>query len=123
MKEQYTVESLRKAGCKVGVRHQRRYNHKLVSPLLPRGGRTTVTITSSCGQNTVVGKARCSKEDIYCKRTGVEIAMGRAIEKINQQMLDYDKKTITVTVEGQMGFITITPSQALMLRDQLNTIL
>lgn len=111
-----TVEQLRKSGYRVGVYHTRRYDHRLIQPLLPNGGRTEVCVTTPHGL-TVTGKARCSKEDTYVKKVGVQIALNRALEK-----LKVDKEEIDDTVFLHVNGLEIPVDRllALDLRDQLN---
>lgn len=72
----HTVESLRKLGWKVRVRHFRR---EAKSEINPRGGKTIVEITLPDGR-TLCGFARCSRKENFNKRLGVEIALGRAMK-------------------------------------------
>lgn len=71
-----TVESLRKLGWKVRVRHFRR---EASSEINPRGGKTIVEITLPDGR-TICGSARCSRKENFNKRLGVQIALGRAMK-------------------------------------------
>lgn len=48
-----------------------------------RGGETYVTIENCDGQTVADGWAFCSWEDSYCKRTGIKIALKRAIVSSN----------------------------------------
>jgi hypothetical protein len=123
-----TVETLRKKGYKVAVYHTRRYDHKLIQPMLAKGGRTEVVITTPKG-DTVEGQARCSKCDAYDKKVGVRIALQRALDKlanpkkVEAPKKEVDKNEVYVTV-NLLGFnIPITKTEALDLRDQLDAAL
>lgn len=48
-------------------------------PLAPKGGSTFVWIAGPNGETLATGTARCSEEDQFCRRTGLEIALKRAI--------------------------------------------
>lgn len=85
MKSEETVESLRKKNYKVRVFHFRncadipKYaNHN------PKGGRTEVQVESPDGI-VVVGEAKCSKKENYCKKVGVKIALGRAMKRLEAE--------------------------------------
>lgn len=109
MKE--TVETLRKQGFKVAVFHRRRYNHKLVQPLLPYGGKTEVVVTDLEG-NTATGKARCSKEDAYCKKTGVRIALDRALQKLAKKEFDIcDNRAIVLQIDGNRFDLSVKEAE------------
>ena len=80
-----TVKDLRQQGNKVRVIHSRacRFTSRKDSVLeaieiLPRGGRTQVQITTPNGTE-IEGSAICSKKDNYCKRTGVQKCIERAL--------------------------------------------
>lgn len=115
MKE--TVETLRKKGYKVAVYHTRRYDYKLVQPMLAKGGRTEVVVTSPEGR-TATGKAKCSKEDSYDKKFGVRLALDRALENLQKGVLDKSERCVTVTLKGKNEVLTV--EQALRLRDELD---
>jgi hypothetical protein len=72
-----TVDDLRNIGYKVRVRHYR--NLDKFNNILPRGGKTVVSITDEHG-HTVEGLSRCSSEDGFNKKIGVAIAIGRALK-------------------------------------------
>lgn len=86
------VENLRKAGFKVRVSHSRYHvytgdlhyrkffetNPYLISP---KGGTTTVEITSKDNKN-YIGKSKCSKKDSFNRKLGLNIALGRLCEVI-----------------------------------------
>lgn len=88
-----TVEELRRQGYKVKIFHKRLVEYQIITGLrygekrgnayaskiiLPRGGKTEVHITTPYGFE-LVGIAKCSEDDNYCKRTGVKIALDRAL--------------------------------------------
>lgn len=60
--------------------HQRKIKEKGRKPY-PRGGMTFVAITSPDGV-TSNAYAACSMSDNYCKKTGRDIAIGRALKKL-----------------------------------------
>lgn len=70
------VERLRKSGFKVRVKH-----YRLMNPcgIKPRGGKTVVEVTTPEGES-LVGMARCSRNENFNKRLGVRIALGRAFK-------------------------------------------
>jgi len=81
-----TVAGLRNAGCKVRVKHHRRYtlfpkvNGQKVFSHVPvpveKGGWTEVEVKDLSGK-TLRGCSFCSTKDQYCKRTGVKLALER----------------------------------------------
>jgi hypothetical protein len=73
-----TVKQLRQSGNKVRVFHIRNMKDGAVDP---RGGTTRVEITLSDGIN-IIGEALCSLKDNYNKKTGVKIALGRALKNV-----------------------------------------
>lgn len=77
------VERLRKAGFKVRVMHHRLMN---LDGIKARGGKTVVEITTPNGE-TLVGMARCSRNENFNKRLGVRIALGRAFKTKGTQCL------------------------------------
>ena len=42
------------------------------------GGMTIISLETPCGQ-VLKGQARCSDKDNFCKKLGIQIALGRAI--------------------------------------------
>lgn len=97
-----TVEQARKAGFKVRVGHFRfddesayyfsvdkkadpdvylELDAELINPIYPRGGKTVVSISKD--DKDCFGQAFCSLEDNYCKKTGVALALSRAMEVWN----------------------------------------
>lgn len=82
----FTVDSLRKDGYKVWVRHNRPVKevHKfggIVEVQLQFGGTTSVEITTPDGRN-LTGEAICRNDEVYNKRLGVTIALGRAMKGV-----------------------------------------
>ena len=98
-----SVHELRKQGARVRVVHMREYAiefskrylsskrdqeafmasefTKLEMPkpvCLPRGGKTIVDITLANGVE-LHGEANCAKNDMFCRRVGLTIAIGKAI--------------------------------------------
>lgn len=71
-----TVAQLRKSGYKVRVLHSR--NTDPDGTISCMGGRTTVEITTPDGRD-LSGSSKCRDDEKYCKRMGVEIALGRAM--------------------------------------------
>jgi hypothetical protein len=99
-----TVASLRKKGWKVRVYHYReekeiwfKVNHTAYytkeTILDPKGGRTEVSLITPNGR-TSKGVAVCDKEDNYCRKEGVRIALERALKNLEEQDLKnhLDKK-------------------------------
>ena len=96
-----TIANLRKAGHKVGVRHERQCSWRIPSvtdaelngltlpsrSINPVGSSTTVTIDTLCGSH-YEGKAVCSVEDNYNKKVGVQIALGRCGILENTPLMD-----------------------------------
>lgn len=100
-----TVETLRKSGYKVRVKHYRYYAYnKTVSKIQKlmaireiegkkrhsKGGLTIVEIDGP--QGSFVGKAICSRNDNFCYKTGVKIALGRMEEKTSFDFWGLAKK-------------------------------
>lgn len=104
-----SVKEYRQAGYKVRVLHHREFwtpfgSMKSPEPT-PKGGKTAIEITSPEGL-TSKGEAKCSDRDNFCRKTGVAIALGRAVkileskEKLKrmQENNDYSKDSETKTV-------------------------
>ena len=73
-----TVHNLRRSGYKVRVLHCRVFDNRTLGEVYPKGGETVVQITTPDGQD-LEGRAKCSKKDLYNKRLGVKVAIGRAL--------------------------------------------
>lgn len=91
-----TVQQLRQDGYKIRVSHYRRiqgpnkdfyYGFKsTVKPISgeviqQKGGKTIVTVTTPDGISTF-GEALCSRKDHFCYKRGCQIALGRAMAKL-----------------------------------------
>lgn len=94
-----TVESLRKNGWKVMVRHRRLDESGQLRPLNSfgkgelmdcKGGATQVYITNPAGDMTSVGESFCSDKDAFRYKAGVRIAMQRAIYNFNNKLFVLD---------------------------------
>ena len=107
-----TVAQLRQAGFRVEVTHYRRISRpgdqalsevKMLPPevvkrprrwppspeegpfdLNPRGGLTEVEVWAPDPPGVALGRAECSKHDMYNRSRGVEIALGRALKELRQ---------------------------------------
>jgi len=95
------IEQLKRDGLQVHVAHFRTLErtgalvkkHELskiflsedVEPprLSPKGGYTKVTVRDPFGGRLATGYAWCSKLDNFNKRTGLTIALGRALKALN----------------------------------------
>jgi hypothetical protein len=80
--ETKTIHQLRKEGYKVKVYHYRDTIDVMTFSgiqkfLNARGGSTRIEITTPEGK-TLVGESKCSKKENFCRRTGNQIAIGRA---------------------------------------------
>ena len=86
-----TIESLRKAGFKVRVHHTRpikvvEHFDGTSSEFYPKGGTTTIQITSPDFVYDVEGISVCSDKDSWNRKMGNTIALGRALEKLNEEI-------------------------------------
>ena len=99
---QKTIKQLRQSGYKVRVMHIRHRNliNKIdgVYPEISNfGGSTTIEVTTPDGLHTASGKSVCSIEDNFNRRVGNAIALGRAMELldniINMSELSSKKQT------------------------------
>jgi hypothetical protein len=85
------ISKLRLAGYQVRIRHERAYREVWVNAsstckvlelqLDPMGGTTIVCISNPEGDVTC-GMAGCRSDESYCKKFGVEVALGRAIKSM-----------------------------------------
>jgi hypothetical protein len=89
-----TVENLRKSGWKVRVLHYRsdescegkiKSSHSKECKVNPKGGKTVVILDSPTGDH-FEGLAVCSSDDLYNKKIGVKIAIGRALFSNNDKI-------------------------------------
>ncbi len=103
----HTVKSLRDSGFKVRVYHCRRHryvdsNFHIRYTLVPTGVKNSL---SCCGGEThikvtspddIVAKSIsvCGKKDAYCKKTGVRIALGRAMK-----LLEYEQRLVALEIK------------------------
>lgn len=88
-----TIQGLRQQGFKVKVFHSRQdifgnyfprmYFGKYIpmNYLALGGGKTVITVTDNNGK-TAFGKADCSKRDSFNRKTGLELALGRALANL-----------------------------------------
>jgi hypothetical protein len=79
------IKQLRQAGYKVRVFHKRNYNQiqkigGISMEVAPKGGGTMIEITTPDKIMTIAGASICSDKDLFNRRTGNEIALGRAIK-------------------------------------------
>lgn len=97
-----TVKQLRQAGYKVRVMHYRHVSgeenpistyyirleskHDNLQAVLPYGGITIVTIKLPIDDRfeEIVGIAECSRKEQFSYKTGLNIAIGRAIQSIKK---------------------------------------
>jgi hypothetical protein len=86
-----TIKTLRQAGFKVRVLHSRPF--KLIQKFdgtsteyQPKGGKTTIQITSPDFVYEVEGISVCSDKDSWNRRMGNSIALGRAMDKLNEEI-------------------------------------
>ena len=82
-----TIKDLRYSGYKVRVLHTRpkSYECKLsgkVPVLSPKGGTTLIEVTTPDGKKSVTGKAECSSKDMWNRKVGNKIALGRALVQL-----------------------------------------
>lgn len=85
-----TIKQLRQNGYKVRVFHKRNYNDiqrigGITKQLSPKGGETFIEITTPCRTFTETGTSICSDQDLFNRRTGNEIALGRAIKSLQSR--------------------------------------
>jgi hypothetical protein len=84
------IKQLRQAGYKVRVLHKRNYNKRyrmdgISMELLPKGGETYIEITTPDKSLTTAGASICSDKDLFNRRTGNTIALGRAIKSMEDR--------------------------------------
>lgn len=85
-----TIKHLRQSGYKVRVFHKRNYDTiqrigGISKQLSPKGGETYITITTPCKSFTQAGASICSDKDLFNRRTGNDIALGRAIKSLHSK--------------------------------------
>jgi hypothetical protein len=81
------IKQLRQAGYKVRVLHKRNYNKiqkigGISMEVAPKGGETFIEITTPDKSLTTAGASICSDKDLFNRRTGNTIALGRAIKSM-----------------------------------------
>lgn len=82
-----SIKQLRQAGYKVRVIHKRNYDEiqkigGISMQVSPKGGETFIEITTPDKSLTTAGASICSNKDLFNRRTGNEIALGRAIKSM-----------------------------------------
>lgn len=85
-----SIKQLRQSGYKVRVMHKRNYNQiqkigGISMEVNPKGGETFIEITTPDKSITIAGSSICSDKDLFNRRTGNEIALGRAIKALENQ--------------------------------------
>jgi hypothetical protein len=83
-KQTPSIWQLRREGWKVRVLHQR---PTINGEPAPKGGSTKIELTNPQGQ-TATGLSVCSKDDPWNRKTGNQIALGRALINITENMID-----------------------------------
>lgn len=53
--------------------------------ITPKGGSTCIQITTPDGVLTEEGLSECSMQDLFNRRTGTSIALGRAIKELSNK--------------------------------------
>lgn len=90
-----TVKSLRQSGFRVCIHHDRRFliDGKVVTGLspeeaesnrdkiIPKGGATYLVLRDDELGKDFESEAICNKDDVFSKKRGVQIALGRAWKK------------------------------------------
>ena len=95
------IETLKQAGCKVGIRHLRK-EIAIGFDLVPRfsldqkGGSTEVVIFAD--DNQFKGVAKNPKNQQYNKNFGVHVALQRAIKAMNKanDVVDCESSTMSI---------------------------
>lgn len=87
MNQQPTIKQLRQSGYKVRVLHSRYFKtiQKIdgaIQEVLPKGGSTKIEVTTPDKSSTVIGESSCSKEDLFNRKVGNSIALGRALKQL-----------------------------------------
>ena len=83
-----TIKQLRQQGFKVRVLHTRKVRpFKTIDgtfhEILHVGGHTKIEVTTPDKTTTVVGEAKCSDKENFNRRIGNQIALGRALQKLD----------------------------------------
>jgi hypothetical protein len=84
------IKQLRQAGYKVRVFHKRNYNQiqkigGISMEVTPKGGETFIEITTPDKTITTAGASICSDKDLFNRRTGNTIALGRAMKAMEDR--------------------------------------
>lgn len=85
-----TIKNLRQSGYKVRVMHSRYYDDiqrigGIEKRITPKGGSTRIQITTPNKELTEEGFSECSNQDLFNRRTGISIALGRAIKELTNK--------------------------------------
>lgn len=80
--KQAIVDRLEAAGFKVKLRHVPHMEHPMEKGQAVATGMTVVRILDHEGDEVGIGRAFCSENDVYNKRTGTEIALNRALKSL-----------------------------------------
>jgi hypothetical protein len=84
------IKQLRQAGYKVRVLHKRNYNKiqkigGISMEVAPKGGETFIEITTPNKAITTAGASICSDKELFNRRTGNIIALGRAMKAMEDR--------------------------------------
>ena len=74
------INGLKQQGYKFFTDH---YRELIGEQIVNNGGKTVVTVTTPSG-DVVVGESICHKKDLFNKKIGRQIAIGRALKKLNK---------------------------------------
>lgn len=90
------INQLRSKGYRVKVRHKRldlsdgtfkckhEFKNSYATNVSPKSGITYVDITKPDSNVTIGEFAACSKNDQYCRKVGLSIALGRALKELGR---------------------------------------
>jgi hypothetical protein len=84
-----TIKQLRQSGFKARVMHTRNTvkvskGFSIVDEISNFGGLTKIELTTPDMEVTVVGEAVCSNKDMFNRRIGNEVALGRALASLKE---------------------------------------
>lgn len=84
---QQTIRHLRQTGYKVRVLHTRNFKdvqkiEGIHQELVPKGGYTKIEVTTPDNTITVTGESFCSNEELFDRKKGNSIALGRALKQL-----------------------------------------
>ena len=90
---QPTIKTLRQSGYKVRVIHTRNTEKTLriggmCEVISNFGGHTKIEVTTPDFKHSAIGEARCSDKENFNKHIGNSIALGRALDKIQQMQIN-----------------------------------